>query len=237
MECIYHEFRLLTHTLDHPHVIRCVSILHSQCHVYLIFQYGGDMSMEQVLSTQPGYRLPRGDALNCNAQVASALSYCHALDVAHCQVSLEHLSVEMVGHQRICRLVDFSMAAHVPDSTTLEIPCGSLPCVAPEAVFQDPYLPKPADCWSLGAVLLETACGQGSLELSVQWRRGVALAQAARQILEFFAQAGSHAEAMVKMGGLGDGITLACLEVLLKPDPLRRASASDVVGMLSSRHA
>ncbi|CAK0817468.1 unnamed protein product [Prorocentrum cordatum] len=36
VESIYQEFCLLKHTLDHPHIIRCVTMLHSQSHVYLV---------------------------------------------------------------------------------------------------------------------------------------------------------------------------------------------------------
>ncbi|CAK0818452.1 unnamed protein product [Prorocentrum cordatum] len=235
VESIYQEFCLLMHTLDHPHVIRCVGMLHSQRRVHLVLQYGGDVCMEQVLSTQPGYRLSRDDALDCSTQIASALSYCHAQDVVHGQVSLSHVAVETAWNGHICRLVDFSMAAHVPNSSARETLCGSLPCVAPEVALNELYLPKPADCWSLGVLLLETACGQGSLKLSVQWRSGESLAYSARQVLQFFSHAGCHTEAMTKMGNSSlDGITLACLEALLKPEPARRASASDMMGMLST---
>ncbi|CAK0834225.1 unnamed protein product [Prorocentrum cordatum] len=235
VESIYQEFCFLTHTLDHPHIIHCVGMLHSQCSVHLVLQYGGDVCMEQVLSTQPGYRLSRDDALDCRTQIASALSYCHAQDVVHGQVSLNHVAVETALNRHICRLVDFSMAAHVPFSITRETLCGSLPCVAPEAALNEPYLPKPADCWSFGVLLLETACGQGSLKLSVQWRRGESLAYAAWQVLQFFSHAGCHTEAMTKMGNSLDGVTLACLEAVLQPEPARRTSASDMVGMLSTR--
>jgi hypothetical protein len=237
VESIYQEFRLLTHTLEHPHIIRGVSMLHSQCRVYLVLQYGGDVCMEQVLTTEPGYRLSRDDALNCTTQVASALSYCHARDVVHGQVSLRHVSVEVAQNRHICRLVDFSMAAHIPDPGTRETLCGSLPCVAPETALEEPYLPKPADCWSLGVVLLEIACGRGSLELSVQWHSDASLAVAAQQILTFFAAAGRHAEAMTRMGSVQDDVTLACLEALCVPEPLRRARASDAVGILSAENA
>ncbi|CAK0804759.1 unnamed protein product [Prorocentrum cordatum] len=62
VESIYQEFNLLTHTLDHPHIIRCVSMLHGQSHAHLVLQYGGGFLMEQVLSTQPGRHLSRDDA-------------------------------------------------------------------------------------------------------------------------------------------------------------------------------
>ncbi|CAK0897723.1 unnamed protein product [Prorocentrum cordatum] len=236
VENIYKEFWFLTHTLDHPHIIRCVSMLHSKRHVYVVLQYGGDIYMEQVLSTQPDHRLSRDDAVNCSAQVASALSYCHAQDVVQGQLSLRHVAVEIACNRHICRLVDFSMAAHVPNSSTRETLCGSLPCVAPETALEEPYLPKPADCWSLGVLFLETACGHGSLELSVRWRRGETIACAARRILEFFSQHGCHQEAMTIMGNVHDDIILACLESVLKPEPVRRAKASHMVGMVSARN-
>ncbi|CAK0905684.1 unnamed protein product [Prorocentrum cordatum] len=231
---IYKEFCFLTHTLDHPHIIRCVSMLHGKCNVYAVLQYAGDVCMEQVLSTQPGHRLSRDDALNCSAQVASALGYCHAQDVVHGQLSLRHVAVEIACNRHICRLVDFSMAAHVPNSSTRETLCGSLPCVAPETALEEPYLPKPADCWSLGVLFLETSCGHGSLELSVRWRRGETIAYAARRILEFFSKAGCHQEAMTSMGNVHDDIALACLVSVLKPEPVRRAKASHMVGLFSA---
>ncbi|CAK0790349.1 unnamed protein product [Prorocentrum cordatum] len=240
MECIYQEFCFLKNTLDHPNIIRCEGMLHSWCNVHLVLQYGGDVCMEQALSTQLGHRLSRDDALKCSAQVASALSYCHALDVVHGQVSLRHVAVEIACGRHICRLVDFSMAAHVPDSSQRETRCSSLrslPCVAPETALEEPCLPKPADCWSLGVVFLEISCGQGSLELSVQWRREEPLARAARRMLEFFARAGCHTDAMTKRGHAHDDTTVVCLRAALTPEQARRASASEMVGFLSMGHA
>ncbi|CAK0825226.1 unnamed protein product [Prorocentrum cordatum] len=106
VESVYQEFNLLTHTLDHPHIIRCVSMLHSQSHVHMVLQYGGDFCMEQVLSIQPGRQLSRDDAVDCTIQIASALSHCHANDVTHGQVSLRHVSVEMARNRLVCRLID-----------------------------------------------------------------------------------------------------------------------------------
>ncbi|CAK0892776.1 unnamed protein product [Prorocentrum cordatum] len=232
---IYQEFCLLKHTLDHQHMIRCVTMLHSQSHVHLVLQYGGDACMEQLLSTQPGCRLSRDDALHCTTQVASALSYCHAIDVSHGQVSPWHVWVEMARNRLVCRLVDFSMAARVQYVSTRKTLCGALPCVALETALKEPYWPKPAACWSLGVELLEAIGGQGPLELSVRWRRGASLAQAALETLELFAQAGSHAQAMASMGGAHDDAALACLEALPRPEPLRSANASDVVEVLSAR--
>ncbi|CAK0808293.1 unnamed protein product [Prorocentrum cordatum] len=211
-------------------------MLHSKCNVYVVIQYGGDICMEQALSTQPDHRLSRDDALNCSAQVASALSLCHAQDVVHGQLSLRHVAVEIAWNRHICRLVDFSMAAHVPNSSTRETPCGSLPCVAPETALEEPLLLKPADCWSLGVLFLETACGQGSLELRVRWRRGETIAYAARRIFEFFFQHGCHQEAMSIMANVHDDMILACLESVLKPEPVRRAKASHIVEMVSARN-
>ncbi|CAK0874990.1 unnamed protein product [Prorocentrum cordatum] len=120
-------------------------------------------------------------------------SYCHAQGVVHGHVPLRRVAVETVRNRHICRQVDFSMAAHVPFSSARETLCGSLPCVAPEAALNDTYFPEPADCWSLGMLLLETACGQCSLKLSVQWCRGKSLA---------YARAGVHAAHILCAGFL-----------------------------------
>ncbi|CAK0823121.1 unnamed protein product [Prorocentrum cordatum] len=87
-----------------------------------------------------------------------------------------------------------------------------------------------------------TFCAQASCvkfhpqtPLSVQRRRGESLAYAARQVLTFFSYAGCQTEAMLNMGNLLDGVILVCLEAVLKPEPARRASASDMAWRLSAR--
>ncbi|CAK0896734.1 unnamed protein product [Prorocentrum cordatum] len=182
LECIDRELRFLRDRLRHPHIVRCSSMHHSFSRVYLALEFGGMQNLHQRLHDQPGYRLDLEDAVGCAMQIAGALAYCHSRDVVHRQVSLEHIIVDDQYDKLFCRLVDFNRAACCPDSTPSVMPCGDLPCIAPEMALDESYFAKPADCWSLGVVLLEAAGGLGSMKQAVGWLERAELEPTARRI-------------------------------------------------------
>ncbi|CAK0789288.1 unnamed protein product [Prorocentrum cordatum] len=233
LECIYRELRFLRDVLRHPHIARCTDMNHSFSRVYLVFELGGMQNLHQRLLDQPGYRLDLEDAVDCTVQVAGALAYCHSRDIVHRQVCLEHIVVEDQSEAPFCRLVDFYQATRCPEATPLATTCGDLPCIAPEVALDESYVAKPADCWSLGVVLLEAAGGLGSMRQAVGWPEEAELEPTARRIKNFFSGEGSHARALAVMGGVRSEAVLANLSALLEPTPTARASM-DAIAQFSA---
>ncbi|CAK0839729.1 unnamed protein product [Prorocentrum cordatum] len=190
-------------------------------------------NLHERLMDQPGYRLDLEDAMDCAMQIAGALAYCHSRDVVHRQVSLEHIIVEDQSETLFCRMVDFYQAALRPESTPSTTLCGDLPCIAPEVALDESYFAKPADCWSLGVVLLEAAGGLGSMRQAVGWPEEAELTPTARRIKNFFSREGSHARALAVVGGVRSEPVLAKLSALLEPRPTARA-AMDAIAQSSA---
>ncbi|CAK0808791.1 unnamed protein product [Prorocentrum cordatum] len=226
VENIHHELLFLRDELRHPHIVQCICVLHSFSRVYLAFQVGGKQNLNQYLLNQPRYRLDLQDAVDCTAQIAGALAFCHSRDIVHRQVSLDHVVVDDQSETPFCRLVDFSAATRCVGSTPLTTVCGILPCIAPEMVLEASYVAKPADCWSLGVVFLEAVAGMGSTRLAVGWPDDAELELAAARIRNFFSRDGSHARALAVMGGVRSQTVLARISGLLEPEPGARAVAS-----------
>ncbi|CAK0816267.1 unnamed protein product [Prorocentrum cordatum] len=233
LECIHRELCFLRDMLRHPHIVRCCNMCHSFSRVYLTLEFGGMQNLHERLMNQPGYRLDLEDAMDCAMQIAGALAYCHSRDVVHRQVSLEHIIVEDQSETLFCRMVDFYQAALRPESTPSTTLCGDLPCIAPEVALDESYFAKPADCWSLGVVLLEAAGGLGSMRQAVGWPEEAELTPTARRIKNFFSREGSHARALAVVGGVRSEPVLAKLSALLEPRPTARA-AMDAIAQSSA---
>jgi hypothetical protein len=230
LEQIYREFRFLSERLRHPHIIRLLDFLHSPTRVYFVYEFGGMANLRQALENQPGYRLEDLDVLECIAQVRSALVFCHAQKIAHRDVCLEHVAFQEDSSGLRCKLLNFKSSVLLQsDETTSMYECGCFPFMAPEVALGEPYKPIPADCWSFGMVVLETAGGLGSLNRAVGFEddEEVDINTAYMQINEFFSSPGSRARALQIMGGVRSPQVLTMLEDLLQPVPEHRKPLGD----------
>lgn len=218
---IYREFQLLSDVIRHPNVVRCIDLLHGPTRVYLVFEYAGDTNLAQLLSSQPGQRLDEQEALQCFDHVLAGLAHCHSKDIAHQNLTLEHVVITMVpGPSYFCRIVDFNRAMFSNGNTTSTMVCGRLPCMAPEMALGQAYLPQRADCWSLGIVLLETGGGLGSLARSLPYNPEAAdQSEVALRIQQFFRTGGSHGRALATVGAVSNAEITDRLQRLLQPDP------------------
>jgi len=231
LESIYREMRFLT-ILVHPNITHAHEILHSNTHMYLVLEYAGPMNLAQLLTVLPGQRLAANDYVDCFGQLATALTYCHEKNVVHRSVSLENLGMQPIpGNGYRVRLIDFSAAFYTSDNVMSSVVCGTLPCMAPEMAFGTPYLPKLADCWSAGAVLLEMSGGVTSMSRAVPFDIQVDPMLVAGQIRDFFDTKGNHAKALAYMGGVNDVRIIRILEMVLT-SPSNRQGVRDCLDEL-----
>jgi serine/threonine protein kinase len=231
LEGIYREFRFLSEIIKHPNVTSCVNMLHSMTRVYLIFEYAGNHNIAELLSQRPGQRLEEEEALQCFEQLARGLAYCHSKDVSHRNLSLEHVVLApLTGSDGYyCRLVDFHSAMVARGQTTSRTVCGTLPCIAPEMALGGPYIPRLADCWSAGIVLLEMGGGLSSLCRSVGYDPPSEAADVAPAIQRYFTVQGSHAKALDTIGAIKNKDIIGKLEAVLQPQAADRLAMASVI--------
>merc|ERR1719424_747743 len=119
--------------MTHPNIVVATNCFLGARNVYTVTQFAGRQNLAQYVSDLPGLRMHENDALSCFYQVASALAYCHKLEVSHRSISLEHVVMKPEGAGRhIPKLVDFHGAMVVKDGLTSVSMFGHLPCMSPE---------------------------------------------------------------------------------------------------------
>ena len=241
LEAIWREFRLLAGFVKHPNIVRSIACFHGPKNVYTILEFLGGQNLSNFLSGLPGLRVNKDDAMSYFSQIASAVSHCHQKDVTHRTVCLEHVVMKHTADSiHMPNLVDFRSAVTAEKDVPFLAACGTLPCMSPEMVCEAPYLPKLADCWSVGVVLLEMAGGKGSFcrALNLDETSGkemhasgnaANIKMLADQILNFFGTAGNHAVALAWMGGVENQQIQSIIESLLQPEGRRSTLDSFVV--------
>lgn len=161
LENIYRECKFSRSTA-HPNLARCLEVLHTRKNLHLVYQDAGDNSLEEYCALQQHQRLDEDSAMGCLAQIGEALRWMHQNNFSHRAVSLHHVVVKQQDRLHFT-LVDFRYTIVAREDTRSNVVCGNLPCIAPEVAFGEGYIPRHADSWSLGVVLLEIAGGLTSL--------------------------------------------------------------------------
>lgn len=116
---------------------------HGNIYIVMEFCSGGDLY--DHVEQQTNNRLSEEETLKIIYQVASGLSFLHANNVAHRDLSLENVLLDGKGQAKIC---DFGLSCRA-DQRYKDI-VGKLYYMAPEVVMGREYDPKAADIWSLG---------------------------------------------------------------------------------------
>jgi len=153
----------------------------------------------------------------------------HEQGLCHRNVSLSHVVVNQQGEAHLhCKVVDFRAAMVSRGDQSSRLKVGTLPYVAPEVILQDSYIPRLADCWSVGIVLLEIAGGLTSVTKSAGVEEEDDPEDIVQAISLFFQTALSHEEALAKLGGVQSPEIVSCLQALIQQSPGARMSLADL---------
>jgi len=147
-----HENALLQKVGDHPHLVTQRGYYESpwQCAIMLDLVTGGDC--QQLLQRQGA--LPETLVRSFVADLHSALSHLHAMDVMHRDVKLENLLCNSTVRPPRIKLCDLGHAiiASRPPTRTDRVFYGTPGYAAPEVV-QGPLWTFAADAWGMGVVM------------------------------------------------------------------------------------
>jgi len=234
LECVYREYRFLS-MLKHPNICHCHEMLHSKTMFYYVLDYVGPTNLAQVLVASPGKRLCVYEAIECFRQLVEGLAHCHNKNIVHRDICLQNLVLSpMHGNGHHCCLIDFSMAVQSCHGQMSYTVCGTLPCMAPEVAMGGAYLPRPADCWSMGVVLLEMGGGMSSLSRSVPFDPEAEPQHVAARIRDFVDTDDSHRVAFAHMNNVKDEDLIRMLRMVLVSAPSDRQEASDCLNALQA---
>ncbi|MGW6625396.1 protein kinase domain-containing protein [Nocardia sp. NPDC055002] len=139
--------------------------------VYLVMELvEGSTTLGQFIT--PDLALPIDWAASIAAQIATALSYAHALPVVHRDLKPDNILVTPDGTVKI---IDFGIAALLrPDTPKLTMTgaaVGTAAYMSPEQILGGKVTPR-TDLYALGCILHEMLCGQvvfgGSMPMVMQ---------------------------------------------------------------------
>jgi len=230
LEGHYRELILLSRTLDHANISKCLEVLHSQTRLYYVFRFAGDKNLAQALEMKPHWRFPTEETMVCFGQVCTGMAYCHDRNVALRDLAPEHVvSRQGENGQLHWTLVDFRSSLITQGNNTSSVMCGSFPHGPGGRGSAQNYIPRMADRWSLGVLLLEMSAGLGIMDISVQWV-GVAIdANLAGRVTAFFRDEAAPEKccSMVKL--TPDETILGLLKSLLRVAPDERAELAAIL--------
>uniref|UniRef100_A0A8C3WQ42 Serine/threonine-protein kinase DCLK2 n=1 Tax=Catagonus wagneri TaxID=51154 RepID=A0A8C3WQ42_9CETA len=141
--------------VKHPNIIMLVEEMETATELFLVMELvkGGDLFDAITSSTK--YTERDGSAMVYN--LASALSYLHALSIVHRDIKPENLLVcEYPDGTKSLKLGDFGLATVVEGP--LYTVCGTPTYVAPEIIAETGYGLK-VDIWAAGVITYILLCG------------------------------------------------------------------------------
>ncbi len=140
--------------MDHPHIAPLLGAFQDrQCFVWVTeFFPGGELFHLLTLRK----RFDEKEVLFWSAEILSALSYLHSIDILYRYLQLEGVMVSARGH---IKLKEMGLAKQLQNGdTTTHTFCGVPEYLSPEVIEGKGY-GKPADCWSFGILVYEMLVG------------------------------------------------------------------------------
>ncbi|XP_071978911.1 testis-specific serine/threonine-protein kinase 2 [Engystomops pustulosus] len=140
--------------LNHCCVVKTYEIFETAVgKIYIVMELGaqGDL-LEYIKSRGP---MPEDVARKLFHQLATAVKYCHDLDIVHRDLKCENI---LLDKEFNIKLSDFGFARRLGQDSNGKMVlsktfCGSAAYASPEVLQGIPYEPKLYDVWSLGVIL------------------------------------------------------------------------------------
>jgi serine/threonine protein kinase/tetratricopeptide (TPR) repeat protein len=141
--------------LNHPNIVRMVAAVEEEGHHYLVMEYVGGGSLQDLLATNE--RLPNERVIQIALEVADALTRAHHLGIIHRDLKPANV---LLAEDGTPRLTDFGIAyiADTPHLTQTGVLVGTVDYLCPEACNGE-KLDERADIWSFGVMLFQMLAG------------------------------------------------------------------------------
>ena len=142
-------------TLYHPNIIKIYDIIEGLDHIFMILEYLSFGSSKKLVTHNQGMRYTL--LLSAMKQVLTAVSFCHAQNIAHRDIKPDNILFDPSGR---CVLSDFGLSCTISHDELSKDFSGSLPFKAPEVLKRMHHDPFKADMWSIGVTFYYWATGK-----------------------------------------------------------------------------
>ena len=139
--------------LNHPNIIRLYDFFSQDYFFVLVLEYCSSGSLASEVKSV-GMQYQR--FVIVGRQIVSALNYCHDRKIAHHDIKLENILLDVNGKPK---LADFGLSAKISDGGLCTIFKGSLAYAAPELFQKKAYDPFKADIWALAVLFVYMLTG------------------------------------------------------------------------------
>ncbi|KAL4240803.1 hypothetical protein ACF0H5_001591 [Mactra antiquata] len=150
--CIISEIYCLTH-LKHKNIIRMHEILIDSGEIQIIMEYAQRENLERYMDQNEHIEFHH--KYKIYSQILEGIKYCHSVDIAHRDITPVNI---LLTEDYVVKIADFGLAVKCFDDDGKPMLCtdylGRASYLPPEVLSQKPFLPKPADIWSIGVTLL-----------------------------------------------------------------------------------
>uniref|UniRef100_A0AC35U8B5 Protein kinase domain-containing protein n=1 Tax=Rhabditophanes sp. KR3021 TaxID=114890 RepID=A0AC35U8B5_9BILA len=150
---IRREIRIMS-ALQHPNIIQIYEVFENKDKIILVMEYASGGELYDYVSKNSS--LQEHEARRIFRQITSAVLYCHKHKVAHRDLKLENILLDVDNNAKIA---DFGLSNYFEDKRLLSTFCGSPLYASPEIINGTPYKGPEVDCWSLGILLYTLVYG------------------------------------------------------------------------------
>mmetsp|Transcript_33717 Transcript_33717/g.81758 ORF Transcript_33717/g.81758 Transcript_33717/m.81758 type:complete len:265 (-) Transcript_33717:990-1784(-) len=137
-------------SLTHPHIVPLIDFFEEKDCYFLVMELmsGGDLF--DRIGKKKTYS--EADARDLTVKMLKFMAFCHAHNIAHCDMKPKNLLLMSEDNDSYIKLADFGFAArcHAPKSLTKQ--CGTPFFVSPEILMRQPY-DQQSDMWSVGCII------------------------------------------------------------------------------------
>lgn len=151
---IYREASIL-YLLKHPHIVSLKDFFVCEEYFCMIFEYIEGVQLLDYITGNG--KLKEKAARKFTRQMVSAIDYCHQNSIAHRDLKIENMLVDLNGNIKI---LDFGLSNYYNPEESLKTFCGSLYFAAPELLMGRAYTGPEVDVWALGVVIYVMVCGK-----------------------------------------------------------------------------
>jgi hypothetical protein len=234
----------------HPNIAQFYDVYHTETHILFRMEDAGPLDLYKRLVLREENEMPLSfpKVLSLISQCIDGLCHLHSgPKIVHRDIKPENLIVSETASGITVKFADFDTTQVSRPGTLCRGVIGTFPFMAPEVVLERKYDPYAADVWSLGVVILETACCLSILKRALQLPRlkkdmDAEKARAERQMMEtiagFFCIGGNVTKLLEKYlrPELDDMLDDTCevLDVMLEVTVEDRATAPGVFEFIQS---